>query len=161
MTRTVFFSFHYDNDHWRANVVRNAWVTKPDREEAGYIDGADWEEIKQQGDPAIKEWIAEQMEGCSVTAVLIGSDTYGRKWVDHEIRKSYSDGMGLVGIRIHRLKDQDGNTTAKGDNPLNKWKDSDTGESLSDIFNTYDWILDKGEDNIGDWVEEAAQIANR
>lgn len=31
MARRVFFSFHYERDIWRANQVRNRWITK-DRE---------------------------------------------------------------------------------------------------------------------------------
>jgi len=34
MARKVFFSFHYERDIWRASIVRNSWVTKPDREAA-------------------------------------------------------------------------------------------------------------------------------
>ena len=42
MARRVFFSFHYEKDIWRASQVRNSWVTKPDRESAGFWD---WEKI--------------------------------------------------------------------------------------------------------------------
>jgi len=51
-------------------VVRNSWVTKPDREAAGFIDAADFEEIKKQGDEAIKRWINSQLDGISVTVVI-------------------------------------------------------------------------------------------
>jgi len=70
MVRRVFFSFHYEKDVWRANVVRNSWVSKPDRESAGFIDAADFEKLKKQGEEAIKRWINGQLEGTSVTAVL-------------------------------------------------------------------------------------------
>ena len=62
-------------------MVRNSWVTKPDREAAGFIDAADFEEIKKQGDEAIKRWINSQLDGTSVTVVLIGAETYSRRWV--------------------------------------------------------------------------------
>lgn len=43
MAKRVFFSFHYqDVIDFRANVVRNHWMTKPDREEAGYFDASIW-----------------------------------------------------------------------------------------------------------------------
>ena len=35
--RNVFFSFHYDNDVNRANVVRNSWVIRGNKD-AGFID---------------------------------------------------------------------------------------------------------------------------
>lgn len=161
MVRRVFFSFHYDRDNWRASQVRNSWVTKPDRESAGYIDGAKWEEVKRKGDAAIKRWIRKQMDGCSVTAVLIGSETYGRKWIDHEIEKSVNDGMGLVGIRIHNIKDHHGNTDSRGKNPLSRWHFDPSGEEFTDRYNTYDWKYDNGRENLGNWIEEAAKNADR
>lgn len=161
MARTTFFSFHYDNDIWRASQVRNSDVVDDSIEESGFIDGASWESIKREGDDAVRNWINRQMKGCSVTVVLIGSDTYDRKWINYEIKKSYEEDMGLVGVRIHRIQDKDGNTDQLGKNPLLKYEDSNTGENLAIIFNTYDWVGDNGRENLGDWVEEAAQIADR
>jgi hypothetical protein len=41
MAKRVFFSFHYkDVADFRANVVRNHWLTKPDREICGYYDAS-------------------------------------------------------------------------------------------------------------------------
>jgi len=48
MTRRVFFSFKYKQDVSRAMVVRNSWITQ-EREAAGFIDAADFEELKKQG----------------------------------------------------------------------------------------------------------------
>lgn len=161
MVRTVFFSFNFERDHWRAGQVRSAWVTKDDREDAGYVDGATWEEVKSKTDAAIRRWINRQMKGCSVTAVLIGSETYDRKWINYEIEKSVKEGMGLVGIRVHRMKDKNGNRDSKGKNPLSMYNLKSSGERLDSVYNTYDWVSDDGRENIGDWVEEAARIANR
>lgn len=118
MTRKVFFSFHYERDVWRANIVRNSWVTKPDREEAGFIDAAEFEKLKKQGDESIKRWINSQLEGTSVTVVLIGAETYKREWVRYEIIKSFDRGNGLLGIYIHKIKDKDGRVDYKGNNPF-------------------------------------------
>ncbi|HDH91400.1 MAG TPA: TIR-like domain-containing protein, partial [Candidatus Aenigmarchaeota archaeon] len=87
MARKVFFSFYYERDVWRAMVVRNSWVTKPDREAAGFIDVAEFEKLKRQGDLAIKRWINSQLKGTSVTVVLIGAETFMRRWVRYEIVK--------------------------------------------------------------------------
>lgn len=46
MARRAFFSFHYKNDVWRANQVRNSWVTQG-KEAAGFIDSAEFEKIKE------------------------------------------------------------------------------------------------------------------
>jgi hypothetical protein len=118
MARRVFFSFHYERDVWRANVVRNSWVTKGNYIKAGFIDSAEFEKIKKQGDQAIKKWIDEQLEGTSVTVVLIGAETYLRKWVRYEIIKSFDRGNGLLGVYIHNIEDQSKKTDIKGQNPF-------------------------------------------
>lgn len=161
MSRTVFFSFNYGEDNWRAAQVRNSDVVNSDLEPSGFIDGADWEEVKKEGDDAIEAWIDEQMKGCSVTVLLIGSNTHGRKWIDYEIEKSYESNMGIVGVRVHNIKDQNRDRTTPGKNPLDKWYDKKTEECLSDIFQTYSWISDNGRENLKEWIEEAAQIADR
>ncbi len=114
MARRVFFSFHYERDIWRASQVRNSWVTKSDREAAGFWDAAAWEEVKKKGDEAIKRWIRSQLEGTSVTVVLIGKETSNRKWVRFEIKESHKNGKGILGVYIHNIKDQNGNTDQKG-----------------------------------------------
>ena len=90
MARRVYFAFHYrDVASFRANVVRNSWVTKPDKEGAGFWDAADWEKLKRQRDEATQRWIDnKQLEGTSVTAVLIGAETSDRDWIKYEIKKS-------------------------------------------------------------------------
>src|SRR5882762_2017770 len=107
MARHAFFSFHYQNDIWRASQVRNAWVTQ-DRDTAGFWDAADWGKVKRGGESAIERWIENQLNGTSVTVVLIGSQTAERKFVKYEVRRSHELGKGLLGIRIHKLKDRNG-----------------------------------------------------
>ncbi len=87
MARHVFFSFHYQRDIWRANVVRNSWVTQ-DREAAGFWDESLWEEAQKKGDAAIKRMIDEGLKNTSVTVVLIGAETSGRKYVRYELQES-------------------------------------------------------------------------
>lgn len=163
MVRQVFFSFHYGRDIWRVNQVRNSWVAKKDREAAGFVDAAEWEEVKREGEDAIQEWIDDQMHGTSVTAVLIGNETADRDWIRYEIKKSIKRGNGIVGIKVHSLKDKEGSTDFSGSNPLKKFVVEQDGDvqTLPSIFPTYDWDRDNGRENIGDWVEEAAQASNQ
>ena len=105
MVRRVFFSFHYKNDVWRANQVRNSWVTKEYREAAGFIDSADFEELKRKGEDAVKRWIDEQFKNTSVTVVLIGSETSDRPYVRYELQKSFEKGNAILGVHIHKQKD--------------------------------------------------------
>jgi len=163
MARRVFFSFHYKRDIWRANEVRHTWVTKEDIEDADYIDAADFEKVERQGEEAVKRWIDSQLEGTSVTVVLIGYETHTRKYVGYEIEQSYKRGNGLFGIYIHNLKDKDGRTDFKGKNPFDTWYITRNGQKIyfSSLYPTYDWVNDDGYNNIGRWIEEAAQKEGR
>ncbi len=163
MARRVFFSFHYERDIWRANQVRNSWVTKPNREAAGFWDAASWEQVKKKGEEAIQRWIDKQLEGTSVTAVLIGAETNTRKYVDYEIQRSRKKGNGLLGIYIHNINDSKGNKDLKGKNPFDYWyiTVNDKKRYFSSIYSTYDWVNDNGYNNLGDWVEKAATNAGK
>src|SRR4051812_31505809 len=130
MARKVFFSFHYKNDVVRANQVRNSWVTKADREAAGFIDAAAFEKIKDQGEAAVKKWIKEQLSGTSVTAVLIGTDTSNRDSVKFELQESYAKGNGMFGIYIHKCKELGGNTSSKGSNAFGEIGKDSSGKPV-------------------------------
>ncbi len=151
MARRVFFSFHFEKDSWRAGQVRNSWVTKPDRETAGFLDAAGWEEVKKKGEEAIKSWIRKHLTGTTVTVVLIGSNTSERKYVQYEINQSWENGNGLLGIYIHNLKDMNGETEVKGKDPFI--------ELGYKGIKTYDWVRDNGFENLGKWVEAAYKRA--
>lgn len=155
MPRKVFFSFDYDKDIWRVSQVRNSQKIK-DWEEVGFIDAASWEEVKRKGDDAIKAWIRGQLDGTSVTIVLIGNQTSNSRWVRFELEESYKRGNGLLGIKIHTLKNQEEKSDFPGENPFAKLHDNG-GHLLSDVFKTYDWELDGGFQNVGKWIERAAQ----
>jgi len=147
MARRVFFSFEYGKDVSRAMVVRNSWVAQG-RESAGFIDAANFEKLKEQGDPAIKNWIDKQLEGTSVTVVLVGEKTCSSRWVKYEIEKSKERGNGLLGIDISKIEDLQGNTSKRcGKIP--------TGYSF------YLWNKEDGYINMGDWIEKAAEEAGK
>ena len=115
--RQNFYSFHYESDSWRATQVRNMGVVEGNRPATDN----DWEEIKKKGNLAIKQWINSQMKYRSCTIVLVGSHTADREWINYEIEKSWNDGMGVVGIRIHGLKDSNGRTSCEGKNPFDSF----------------------------------------
>jgi hypothetical protein len=156
MARKIFFSFHYERDSWRAGQVRNCNVVSSE-DEYGFIDAAEWESIKKNGDTAIQRWIDDQLKNTSVTVVLIGAETADREWVQHELVKSWNRDNGIIGIRIHNIKDQDQKTDTPGRNPLDNFKLPD-GTLLSSICKTYDWVIDNGRNNLGKWADEAADI---
>lgn len=131
--RQVFFSFHYNEDNWRASQVRN--MGKVD-DNSQFSDN-DWEEVKEKSDTKIKEWIDEQFAKRSCLVVLIGEHTSGRKWVKYEIERAYELEKGIVGIYIHGLKDSSGNQSSKGSNPFYQLYTKD-GKRLSNFVTDYD-----------------------
>lgn len=144
MARKVFFSFKYE-DVTRAMVVRNSAITKGE-EAVGFIDKADFEKIKKQGDQAIKDWIYAQLVGTTVTAVLVGAETCASRWVKYEIEQSIKRGNGLLGIDISKIKD------------LNE-KVSERCGQIPTGYAFYLWQTNDGYKNLGDWVEKAAKAA--
>lgn len=172
MARVVFFSFDYD-DVWRVNQVRNSGAFVGEQR-SGFRDKAEYEKVKRRGDNAIKRWIREQMRGCSVTCVLIGAATHKSRWVRFEISESIANGMGLVGVYIHRLKNRDGATSSAfaPPNPLDDHKMPTANawtrtfpDHASDQFETHTWqpggLVWFGANDLGAWVEEAARRAGR
>ena len=163
MARRVFYSFHFKPDNWRAGMVRNIRSTEGNRP----VSDNDWEAVKKGGDTAIRKWIGGQMMYRSCTVVLIGSATANRKWINHEIVKSWNDGMGVVGIRIHGLKDYQGRISSRGKNPFDFITHRISGNSFSSIVKCYNpggsnskdryaWISD----HLANAVEEAIRIRN-
>ncbi|KXP13912.1 TIR domain-containing protein [Tsukamurella pseudospumae] len=114
MAKSVFYSFHYDRDNWRVNMIRNM----------GKLDGTpvlnaqDWESIRRTSDAAIKTWIEQQMKYKSAVVVLVGAQTSTRPWVKHEIVHAWNNRRPLVGIRIHKLLDQNRRSDYAGNNPF-------------------------------------------
>ena len=165
--RHVFFSFHFD-DVWRVNEVRNMGVVLGDHT-VGFRDKAHFEQVKREGDAAVKKWIDKQMHGTSVTVVLVGTETHQRNYVQYEIEQTLKHKKGLLAIHINGLKDKKRNTKRIGENPLAPYKPSDYGydyDLFNDQFDCYDpseeyeYLLGESpyqiiSDNISDWVETA------
>jgi hypothetical protein len=143
MARKVFFSFAYE-DVVRAMIVRNSGVIQGDQK-AGFIDKADFEQVKKGGDPAIKAWIDEQLKGTTVTAVLVGAQTCSSRWVKYEIEASKKRGNGLLGIDISKIPAFE--------------KTTDRCGQIPDGYPFYLWNNEKGYENLGKWIEAAAKAA--
>jgi len=152
--RQIFYSFHYDNDVFRVQQIRNMGAL----EENKPVSANDWETVKRGGDASIERWIDENMRYRSCIVVLVGEETHKRKWVKHEIKKAWEDGKGLLGIYIHNLKDPRTGICSKGINPFEQFTFND-GKKLStkvscynpDTTDAYNDI----KNNIESWVEKA------
>ncbi|MBE9112050.1 TIR domain-containing protein [Nodosilinea sp. LEGE 07298] len=158
MARKVFFSFHYNRDVRRIVQVRNSWVVRRSGEAQPFYDKAEFEKVKKRVG-GIEKWIEEQLKGTSVTVVLFGAETYNRRWVQHEIRRSYELGKGLLAIDIHKVKDPQLGADIPGKNPLDYWNVK--GTPFSSLYQSYDWIDDDGYNNMPNWIESAAKAAGR
>lgn len=110
----VFYSFHYGNDNWRVQQIRNISIVAND----GSVASQDWEPVRYKSDAAIKKWIDAQMSYKRAVVVLIGSETSSRRWVKYEIQRAWDLKKPLLGIKIHGLKDSRGNVSREGDNPF-------------------------------------------
>ena len=117
MKRQVFYSFHYSNDCWRTQIVRNIGAIEGNTP----VNVSAWEEVKRKGSTAIENWINSNMRYRSCAIVLVGSETASRPWVQYDIESAWKTGKGIVCIDIHFLKNQYGETCSQGENPLSKF----------------------------------------
>ncbi len=164
MARRAFYSFHYKPDNWRASQVRNMGVIEGNRP----CSDNDWETITKGGEVKIKKWIADQLDGKSCVVVLIGTNTAGRKWINHEIIKGWDDGKGVVGAYVHNLQDSDKKQATKGSNPFASIRYGSSGKMLSSVVKAYDPPYSASKDvydyiskNLEAWVEEAVTIRSK
>jgi len=161
MARNCFYSFHYKPDCQRAAQIRQIRTIEGNK----LASDNDWETITRGGNAAIERWIASQMKGKSCSIVLVGNNTASRKWINHEIIKSWDSGMGVVGIYIHGIKNLAGETSTKGNNPFDYITHGPTKQKLSSIVKCYSpggatskekyaWIAQ----HLSNAVEEAIRI---
>ncbi|HBO8838474.1 TPA: TIR domain-containing protein [Pseudomonas aeruginosa] len=161
MARNVFFSFHFKNDFWRTQQVRNI----------GTLDGQklykpnEWEEVKKKGNAAIEKWIDDSLVGKSCVVVLVGSETASRPWVVTEIIKGWNAGKGVVAIRINKLLDTDGNAAAAGANPFDQVtlkngtvKLSNYAKLITPVGADSKAVYASIQANIEQWIEDAIAI---
>jgi hypothetical protein len=118
--RRVFFSFHYQNDINRVNVVRQSWRFRPgdETQPADWFDSSLWESTKRSGTAALKRLINNGMDNTSVTCVLAGADTWRRPWVRYEIAYALARGNGLFGIYIEGVQCMQKGFCTRGNNPF-------------------------------------------
>lgn len=204
--RKAFFSFHFD-DIMRVNNVRNAWrITHPDSATMrSFYDSSLWESRKLEGDESLKRLIREGVANTSAICVLVGTDTWNRRWVRYEIARAIIDQRGLLAVHINRLNHHQRCAPDQlGENPLahlgigalpgsmltgnyhylyehtnNGWvRYGDYTDPvplppwlpapqvgyvmpLSVGAPIYDYVLQDGHRNIGNWIDIAAQMAGR
>ncbi len=158
--RQIFYSFHYDNDVFRVQQIRNIGALEDNKP----VSANDWETVKRGGETAIKKWINDNLHYKSCLVVLIGSETANRKWVKYEIEKAWNDGKGVLGIYIHNLKCPRNGKCSPGPNPFQTFTMSRDGKSLASIVKCYNPSSNNAyndiANNLEDWIEESIKIRN-
>ena len=152
MARKVFYSFHFDNDNWRAGQVRNIGVVESDNP----VNGNKWEEVKHKSDATIKAWIDDNLKDKSCLIVLIGEKTSERTWVSYELNRAWELGKAVCGIYIHNLEDVFGKQSKKGKNPFNSHI-----PIFESSYVTSKYVYDDIKNNISDLVEKAIKVRNQ
>lgn len=155
--RRVFYSFHFLNDVWRAGQVRNIGAVEGNAP----VSHNEWEDVKKGGNAAIEKWIDQQLAGRTCTIVLVGAETASRPWVQHEIAKSWNKGMAVMGVRVNKLLNSQGQAGSAGDNPFDKVT-LKSGARLSTLVKLYDPAGATSQaaystiaNNLTAWIEEA------
>ncbi|ROR72392.1 TIR domain-containing protein [Bogoriella caseilytica] len=114
MAKSVFYSFHYDNDVYRVQLVRqiDALTGAPE------ITGQNWEEVRFKTEAAIQNWIDKEMNYKKAVIVLIGRRTAKRQYVQYEVERAWSMKKPLLGVRIHGLASLSDGPDSAGDDPF-------------------------------------------
>lgn len=120
MPRKTFFSFHYQEDVWRAWNVRNSWVVPKEKESEGFYDASVFEASQKEGDNVLKDFLRDGLKNTSVTCVLAGQYTASRRWVRYEIVRSVLKKNGLLTVDIHGVKNSMQVLGVKGTDPLSQ-----------------------------------------
>lgn len=156
MAKKCFLSFHYKADNWRVSQVKQIGAI----EEQPLLESNKWEEIKKKGDSAIEKWIADNMKGKECLVVLVGEKTASRRWVKHEIKKAWKDGLGVFAIHIHNLKDSTGNQSSKGSDPFSGLTvdgKAVLGKVYDPPYSTSTYVYDHIKENIEGWIKDAVK----
>jgi hypothetical protein len=146
MTGKAFFCF--DNDDASRAVIVLGSALAHGIAPAGFADKGEFEQLEARGEQAVSDWIDQQLEGTSVTVVLVGAKTCANRWVNYEIEKSVERGNGLLGIDISKIEDYQGKTTQRcGQIPLG--------------YQFYLWLRNDGYNRLGEWIGTAAKAAGK
>lgn len=158
--RKVFPSYDWDEDVWRVNQIINLPHILG-RENIGFMKNVPNEEVKRS-DILIKNWIDDNMNGCSCLVVFVGEKTYQSKWVKYEIEQARERGMGRIIVGLEGMNNRYGIPSAGGMDPyIAHGFYASTPSPLNYTIKKYSWNNDNGIENIKFWIEDACQRARR
>lgn len=94
---TVLISYKYENKNQRDAVER--WARDGKLGDVRII--GETEDVRQDGQSAIRHHINEKLQQADVVVALAGQDSHNSAWVNHEINYALSAGKPVIGARIH------------------------------------------------------------
>jgi len=96
--RKVFISYHHGNDQWAFDYFSGNYGENLEIFYDNSLDGKVRSDDPEYVNRTIRE---EHIVGSSVTIVLIGPETWKRKYVDWEIRSTLHHEHALLGLTLH------------------------------------------------------------
>ncbi|MFM2078242.1 MAG: hypothetical protein RJA49_2132 [Actinomycetota bacterium] len=110
----TYYSFHHDDDVWRARRVARLGGNGSQT----LLSGQEWAAVCSRREGSATAWIDEQMRFAGAVVVLVGTRTDQCPWVRREILRAWEDCRPLLGIHVDGLADRDGSTARPGGNPF-------------------------------------------
>ena len=98
--RKVFVSYHHGGDQGHYNAFSEAFHDTYDIISDNSLEREIDSEDVAYVDRRIRE---DYVTGTSCTIVLVGTNTWGRKYVDWEIKATLDKGHGLIGVQLPTL----------------------------------------------------------
>lgn len=94
---SVFISYKYEDIQWKNKIKK--W------EEGGLLGPyvvvtGEEEDVRINGETAIKNHLSPKLLGMSVLLVLVGQDSHNRPWVDYEVQHAKSHHKKIIAVRI-------------------------------------------------------------
>ncbi|WP_329414739.1 TIR domain-containing protein [Nocardia vinacea] len=114
MAKPVFYSFHFDQDVHRVQLIRNIDALEDNQP----VSPQRWEEVRRRGRAAVEQWIDNEMNYKQAVVVLIGRYTSERSFVHYEIEQAWKRRKPLLGVYIHGLSSMDDGPDLQGKNPF-------------------------------------------
>lgn len=96
--RKVFISYHHGNDQWAYDHFGKEYGEDLELFYDNSLDGKIRSDDSEYVNRTIRE---EHIVGSSITIVLIGPETWKRKYVDWEVRSTLHEKHALLGLALH------------------------------------------------------------
>ncbi len=79
------------------------------------------EDVRHQGEDAVKNYIKEMLNESDIMICLIGNDSHNSKWIDYEMNVATSKQLPTIGVRIPNTYGSGSLLFKKRNLPLVNW----------------------------------------